>query len=219
MYMPASFREERLDVLHGLITAHPLGALVHQDEDGWTADHLPFEIAAPTPEAPFGTLRAHVARANPLWHAAAADPAQEVLVVFQGPHSYITPAWYAEKQASGKVVPTYNYAVVHGHGPLRTIDDPVWLLALVKRLTARHEAQRSMPWAVNDAPQEYIDKMLKALVGIEIPLTRLTGKWKLGQNRTAEDQSRMADELAASHMPGAAQALGALMTNEVDQAR
>jgi|SRR5450830_637396 len=217
MYTPASFHEERLDVLHGLITAHPLGALVHQDADGLTADHLPFEIAAPTPEAPFGTLRAHVARANPLWRTAGVQ--QDSLVIFQGPHSYITPAWYAEKQASGKVVPTYNYAVVHGHGPLRAIDDPAWLLALVVRLTARHEAQRSMPWAVNDAPQEYIDKMLKALVGIEIPLTRLTGKWKLGQNRTAEDQSRMADELAASHMPGAAQALGALMTNEVDQAR
>ncbi|WP_300754196.1 FMN-binding negative transcriptional regulator [Janthinobacterium sp.] len=216
MYTPASFREERLGVLHGLITAHPLGALVHQDADGLTADHLPFEIAAPTPEAPFGTLRAHVARANPLWHAAAADPAQEVLVVFQGPQAYITPAWYAEKQASGKVVPTYNYAVVHGHGPLRTIDDPVWLLALVERLTTRHEAQQATPWAVADAPAGYIDKLLAAIVGIEIPLTRLTGKWKLGQNRTAEDRSCMAAGLTASHMPDAAQALGALMTSQVN---
>jgi len=212
MYTPVSFREERLDVLHGLITAHPLGALVHQDKDGWTADHLPFEIAAPTPEAPFGTLRAHVARANPLWRTAGVQ--QDSLVIFQGPHSYITPAWYAEKQESGKVVPTYNYALVHAHGPLRAITDRAWLLALVERLTARHEAQQATPWSVADAPAGYIDKLLAAIVGIEIPLTRLTGKWKLGQNRTAEDQSRMAAGLAASGMPGDAQALAALMTGK-----
>jgi|SRR5471032_1148612 len=214
MYTPASFREERLDALHGLITAHPLGALVHQDEDGLTADHLPFEIAAPTPEAPFGILRAHVARANPLWRTAGAR--QESLVIFQGPQAYITPAWYVEKQQSGKVVPTYNYAVVHAHGPLHVIDERDWLLALVTRLTARHEAQQATPWAVADAPAGYIDKLLAAIVGIEIPLTRLTGKWKLGQNRTAEDQSRMAAGLTASHMPDAAQALGALMTSQVN---
>jgi len=214
MYTPASFREERPDVLHGLITAHPLGALVHQDEHGLTADHLPFEIAAPTPEAPFGTLRAHVARANPVWKTAGAQ--QEVLVIFQGPHAYITPAWYAEKQESGKVVPTYNYALVHAHGPLRVIDERDWLLDLVTRLTSQHEAQHARPWAVSDAPADYIDKLLKAIVGIEIPLTRLTGKWKLGQNRSQQDQSRMAAGLAASDMPAAAQALAALMTSRVD---
>ena len=214
MYTPATFREERLDVLHGLIDAHPLGALVRHGKDGLCADHLPFEIAAPTPDAPFGILRAHVARANPVWRAAGAD----CMVIFQGPHAYITPAWYAEKQRSGKEVPTFNYAVVHAHGPLRAIDDAAWLLGLVERLTARHEADQAAPWRVSDAPADYIDKLLKAIVGIEIPLTRITGKWKLGQNRTQEDQATMARELTAGTQPGAAQALGALIAANVKSA-
>ena len=216
MYTPTSFREERLDVLHGLIDAHPLGALVRQSVDGLCADHLPFEIAAPTPDAPFGILRALVARANPLWRTAGGN--DECMVIFQGPHAYITPAWYAEKQRSGKEVPTFNYAVVHAHGPLRAIDDAAWLLGLVERLTARHEAGLATPWRVSDAPAGYIDKLLKAIVGIEIPLTRLTGKWKLGQNRTQEDQATMARELTAGTQPGAAQALGALIAANVTPA-
>ena len=214
MYTPSSFREERLEVLHGLIAAHPLGALVRHGEDGLCADHLPFEIAAPTPEAPFGILRAHVARANPLWRAAGTD----CMVIFQGPHAYITPAWYAEKQISGKEVPTFNYAVVHAHGPLRAIDDAAWLLGLVERLTARHEADQAAPWKVSDAPAGYIDKLLKAIVGIEIPLTRLEGKWKLGQNRSMQDQASMAHGLALDHHPGAARALGALIAANVTPA-
>ena len=216
MYSPASFREERLEVLHGLIDAHPLGALVRHDADGLCADHLPFEIAAPTPEAPFGTLRAHVARANPLWRAAGGN--DDCMVIFQGPHAYITPAWYAEKQRSGKEVPTFNYAVVHAHGPLRAIDDAAWLLGLVERLTARHEADQAVPWRVSDAPAAYIEKLLKAIVGIEIPLTRITGKWKLGQNRSMQDQATMARELSARTQPGAAQALGALIAANVTPA-
>lgn len=216
MYTPATFREERLDVLHGLIDAHPLGALVRHGKDGLCADHLPFEIAAPTPDAPFGILRAHVARANPVWRAADAD--DDCMVIFQGPHAYITPAWYLEKQRSGKEVPTFNYAVVHAHGPLRAIDDAAWLLGLLERLTARHEADQAAPWRVSDAPAGYIDKLLKAIVGIEIPLTRITGKWKLGQNRTQEDQATMARELTAGTQPGAAQALGSLIAANVKPA-
>ena len=216
MYTPATFREERLDVLHGLIDAHPLGALVRHDADGLCADHLPFEIAAPTSDAPFGTLRAHVARANPLWRAAGGN--DDCMVIFQGPHAYITPAWYAEKQRSGKEVPTFNYAVVHAHGPLRAIDDAAWLLGLVERLTVRHEAGLAAPWRVSDAPADYIEKLLKAIVGIEIPLTRLEGKWKLGQNRSMQDQATMARELAAGPQPGAAQALGALIAANVTPA-
>ena len=216
MYTPASFREERLEVLHGLIAAHPLGALVRMDADGLCADHLPFEIATPTPEAPFGILRAHVARANPLWRTATGE--QECMVIFQGPHAYITPAWYAEKQRSGKEVPTFNYAVVHAHGPLRAIDDAAWLLGLVERLTARHEAAQAMPWQVADAPADYINKLLKAIVGIEIPLTRITGKWKLGQNRSVVDQATMARELAQDSQPGAAQALAAMIATTLTPA-
>ena len=216
MYTPATFREERLDVLHGLVDAHPLGALVRHGADGLCADHLPFEIAAPTPEAPFGILRAHVARANPLWRAAGGS--DECMVIFQGPHAYITPAWYAEKQRSGEEVPTFNYAVVHAHGPLRAIDDAAWLLGLVERLTARHEAGLAAPWQVGDAPAGYIDKLLKAIVGIEIPLTRLEGKWKLGQNRSMQDQASMAQGLALDARPGAARALGALIAANVTPA-
>ena len=156
MYAPSHFEETRLDALHALVEAHPLGTLVTHTAEGLCADHIPFEIGAPTFDAPFGTLRAHVARANPLWRQAGS----EVLVVFQGPSAYVSPSLYAEKPVSGKVVPTYNYAVVHAHGVLRAIEDPDWILALLGRLTARHESPRAAPWSVADAPAEYIATML-----------------------------------------------------------
>jgi len=207
MYTPKSYREVRLAVLHALMAAHPLGALVRLGEDGLCADHLPFEIAPATPEAPFGTLRAHVARANPLWRSEGAD----TLVIFQGPHAYITPAWYAEKHISGEEVPTFDYAVVHAHGPLRVIDDRDWLLDFLARLTQRHEAGQAQPWQLGDAPPAYIDRLLKAIVGIEIPLARLEGKWKMEQKNSLQDRTRVASELSRTSMPGAAQQLGALM--------
>lgn len=188
MYAPSHFEETRLDVLHALIAAHPLGTLVTHGGAGLNADHIPFEIAAPSADAPFGTLRAHVARANPLWRQAGA----EVLAVFQGPSAYVSPSLYAEKPVSGKVVPTYNYAVAHAHGVLRAIEDPDSILALLGRLTARHEAARAAPWSVADAPAQYIDTLLRAIVGIEIPIGRLQGKWKLSQNRPPVDQSAVA---------------------------
>lgn len=194
MYTPNKFRETRLEVLHGLIAAYPLGTLVTHGDGGLCADHLPFEIAAPTSEAPFGTLRAHVARANPLWRQAGS----EAMAVFQGRQAYITPSWFEEKARSGKVVPTFNYAVVHGHGRLRAIDDPAWLLALLERLTDRHEAGRAAPWRVDDAPRAYLDKMLAAIVGIEIALTRIEGKWKQCQDHSALDQATIAAGLAAA---------------------
>ena len=204
MYAPTHFIELRLDVLHQLIHAHPLGTLVTQDGGELCADHIPFEIGAPSAAAPFGVLRGHVARANPLWRRPG-----DVLAVFQGPQAYVSPAWYEEKALSGKVVPTFNYAVVHAHGPLKTIDDPRQLLALLERLTNRHEAEvgdasRCAPWAVGDAPSDYIEKMMAAIVGIEIPIARLEGKWKISQNRSESDQSRIAAGLSAS---GAAPAL------------
>jgi transcriptional regulator len=209
MYTPSHFDETRLDVLHGLITSHPLGALVRHGPGGLAADHIPFEIAAATPDAPFGTLRAHVARANPLWReAAATDGAGDVMAIFQGPSAYISPSWYEEKPQSGKVVPTYNYAVVQAHGPLRAIEDPDWLLALLHRLTQRHEAKMAAPWSVADAPPEYVEKLLRAIVGIEIPLAKIEGKWKLSQNRPQVDQDTAAAALAAD--PATA-ALAALM--------
>jgi transcriptional regulator len=193
MYAPSHFEETRLDTLHALIEAHPLGTLVTHGAAGLDADHIPFEIAAPTPGAPFGTLRAHVARANPLWRQGGAP----VLVVFQGPSGYVSPSLYLEKPLSGKVVPTYNYAVVHAHGLLRAVEDPAWILALLERLTGRHEASRAAPWRVADAPPAYIETLLAAIVGIEIPLDRLQGKWKLSQNRPPADQAAVAADCAA----------------------
>lgn len=183
MYLPKHFEETRVDVLHGLIRAHPLGALVTAGAGGLEADHVPFEID-PDP-APFGTLRAHVARANPVWR----DGAGDALVIFQGPESYVTPSWYPTKRESGKVVPTWNYVAVHAYGRLRAIDDPAWLRAFVTRLTDRHEARRAAPWKVSDAPGDYVDQLLAAIVGIELPVARLLGKWKVSQNRPAADRA------------------------------
>ena len=214
MYTPKSYREVRLEVLHALMAAHPLGALVRMSEDGLCADHLPFEIAPPTPDAPFGTLRAHVARANPLWRG----DGVETMVIFQGPHAYITPAWYAEKELSGEEVPTFDYAVVHAHGKLRVIDDRDWLLDFLARLTNRHEADQPQPWQVGDAPPAYIDKLLKAIVGIEIPLARLEGKWKMEQKNSAQDQARVARELSRDGMPEPARQLATLMAKTLSAA-
>jgi transcriptional regulator len=202
MYTPRHFEETRLDVLHALIAAHPLGALVRHSAGQLDADHIPFEIAAATGDAPYGILRAHVARANSLWR----DDGAQVMVLFQSPSAYISPAFYEQKAVDGRVVPTWNYAVVHAYGTLRTVDEAEWLLSLVERLTDRHEAGRPQPWQVGDAPRDYIDKMLKAIVGIEIRIDRIEGKWKTSQNRSGTDQSRIAAGLSAD-----GRALGALM--------
>ena len=197
MYTPAHFAETRTDVLHSLIAAHPLGALVTLSTGGLDANHVPFEIATAATDGALGTLRAHVARANPVWHEASRDV--EALVIFQGPQTYITPTWYVEtKPAGGKVVPTWNYCVVHAHGPLRVIDDREWLRAQIERLVRRHEARRAEPWAISDAPADFIEKQLAAIVGIEIPIRRLSGKWKVSQNRTAADRAGIVAGLAAS---------------------
>jgi transcriptional regulator len=188
MYAQSSlFDETRPQQLQQLIAQHPLGTVIVHGPDGLVADHIPFELAAATPEAPFGVLRAHVARANPLWRHEG-----ETLVVFQGPSAYVSPSLYEEKAVSGKVVPTWNYAVVHAHGKLRAIDDPAWLLALLGRLTDTHESKRALPWAVDDAPREWLDKITQAIVGIDIPVQRMQGKWKLSQNRSLHDQRAVA---------------------------
>jgi transcriptional regulator len=192
MYLPKHFEETRVQVLHELIHAHPLGALVVLTSAGLEANHIPLEVD-PDP-APFGTLRGHIARANPLWRESARDT--EALVLFQGPGTYISPAWYATKQETGKVVPTWNYAVVHAHGPVRFIDDRAWLRAFVEQLTNRHEAARPEPWRITDAPADYIDKQLGAIIGLEIPITRLVGKWKVSQNRPPRDRDGAVEGLS-----------------------
>lgn len=184
MYQPSHFVESRSEVLHAFIAEHPFGTLVTMNRGGeLQANALPFLIDA-GPQAA-GTLRGHVARANPLWHETRDEV--EALVVFQGPQSYISPSWYPSKAATGKVVPTWNYMVVQARGRLRAIDDVQWLRRLVTRLTQRFESPRVVPWQVSDAPADYVETMLRAIVGIEITLTSLIGKYKLSQNRSAAD--------------------------------
>ena len=200
MYVPKHFEEPRVEVLHALIRACPLGALVVPTAGGMVANHIPFEIS-PEP-APLGTLRAHVARANPVWRDAA--PGGEALVIFQGPDAYVSPAWYPTKKETGKVVPTWNYTVAHAYGPVRFIDDRVWLRDFVEMLTDRHEAGRTEPWKVTDAPGDFVDMLVGAIIGVEIPLTRLVGKWKVSQNRPAHDREGVAEALGRDGSDAAA---------------
>jgi transcriptional regulator len=193
MYLPAHFEEKRAEVLHELMRAHPLGLLITQSTSGLQANPIPFVLDADAAGGP-GVLRAHVARANPVWHEARTDT--ESLVVFQGPQAYISPGWYPSKALHGKVVPTWNYCTVQGRGLLRVIDDAAWVHAFVTRLTQRHEETQTRPWAVSDAPADYIETMRRAIVGIEITLTALTGKWKTSQNRSAADRDGVARGLA-----------------------
>ncbi len=201
MYMPAAFNENRPEVLHTLIRAYPLGCLVSHSDQGLTADHIPMLMLPADATHPQGRLIAHVARANPVWQQQG-----EVMVVFQGPHAYITPAWYEEKQQSGAVVPTYNYAVVHVHGKLQTVDDKTDFLQILEQLTDHFEAQRSHPWRVSDAPADYIQTLMDMIVGIEIPVQRITGKWKTSQNKSVQNRSNIAAGLREQN-DSAAQAL------------
>ena len=201
MYLPKHFEEARPEALHELIRAHPLGMLVTLNDAGLQANAVPFILDADPAGGP-GILRAHVARANPLWRETRSDV--EALVVFQGPQAYISPGWYPSKAEHGKVVPTWNYVMVQARGTLRAIDDADWLRAFVTRLTTKHEAVQARPWAVTDAPADYIDTMLRAIVGIEIPLTALIGKWKVSQNRPAADRAGVVAGLNAVGQPQSA---------------
>ena len=197
MYLPAHFAESRPEVLATLVRSHPFGLLVTQSGDGGVdANSIPFVLDPGSPGT-LGVLRGHVARANPLWQTARGDV--DSLVVFQGPQGYVSPAWYPSKAEHGKVVPTWNYVMVQARGKLRAIDDADWLRGFVTRLTERHEGGRAAPWAVSDAPADYVATMLRAIVGIEITLTSLTGKWKVSQNRPAADRAGVVAGLAREH--------------------
>jgi len=184
MYNPKHFEETDRAVLHALIRAHPLGAWVTPVGGALCANHLPFLLQAD--RGPFGTLVGHVARANRAWR----DFSRTVpsVVIFQGPQAYITPSFYPSKAEHGKVVPTFNYAVVHAHGIPEVHDDRDWMRAHVTELTAAHEAAEARPWTPAEAPADFLDQMLAAIVGIEIPIANLEGKWKASQNRTEPDR-------------------------------
>jgi transcriptional regulator len=191
MYTPSHFDETRPEPLQQLLHDHPLGLLITHGPQGLDANPVPF-LFEPR-EGTAGVLSCHVARANPVWKDAA-DPAHasEALVVFQGPQAYISPNWYPSKFENGKAVPTWNYIMVQARGPLVVRDDVEWLRRFVTRLTQRHESTQAVPWQVSDAPADYLDAMLRGIVGLEIPLTSLRGKWKMSQNHPAANREGVA---------------------------
>lgn len=205
MYQPPAFRETDPETLRALIRAHPLGLLVSSGPAGIEANPIPFELVA----GPAGdVLRCHLSKGNPQADALAVAP--DVLVVFQGAETYVTPSWYETKRATGKVVPTWDYVVVQVRGRARIENGPDWLLAHLNGLTDRHEAGRPEPWAVGDAPEEYLAAMLRGIVGVEIPVAAIEGKWKVSQNRPPADRAGVLAGLAGE--PGAnAAAIAALL--------
>jgi transcriptional regulator len=191
MYQPPLHREDRLDVQHALIEAHPFGLLISTGPDGLLANGLPFTLKRG--QGSFGVLKAHIARANNQWQTL---DGQQVLVVFQGPLSYVSPSFYETKQETGKVVPTWNYAMVQARGTARVSADHAWLDTQINELTDHHEAGRAHPWAVADAPEPYIQSQLRGIIGIEIAIDALEGKWKVSQNRPEADKRGVARGLA-----------------------
>lgn len=205
MYQPAMFKQDDVERLHRCIRDSGLATLATQTPDGLIASHVPM-LLDPLP-APYGTLIGHLARPNPQARGAIGD----ALAIFQGPDAYITPAWYATKRATGKVVPTWNYVAVHAYGPVEFFDDAARLLDVVTRLTERQESRRSAAWAVSDAPADFIRDMLNGIVGFAIPVSRLEGKWKMSQNRSAEDRAGVVAGLAAEHRDDVAALVQAAM--------
>lgn len=199
MYQPPHFREDSLDAQHGLIRAHPLGLLISAGAEGLVANPIPFTVYPH--EGAFGTLRCHVSRANRQWQDL--QTVEECLVVFQGPQAYITPSWYAAKAETGKVVPTWNYAVVQARGRPLVTDDAGWLRRQIADLTDANEQRFLEPWHVDDAPDDFVAGQLKGIVGIEIVIDRVEGKWKMSQNRTVEDRGRVAAGLKELGAPQA----------------
>ncbi len=197
MYVPPAFRIEDLPELHRHMRAVHLASLVTSTDAGLLATPLPLLLDAE--DGPLGTLHGHVARANPQWQQAARG---EAMVIFAGADAYVSPGWYATKQETGRVVPTWNYVAVHAYGTPEFYDDPGRLLEVVTRLTDLHEAPRRTPWAVTDAPEPYIRSQLRGIVGLRLPIARIEGKSKMSQNRNAADRAGVAAGLAASEHPG-----------------
>ena len=184
-YLPSHFEERDLPTLHALVDAHPLATWATTQDGELVVHHVPFRLDRT--RGAFGTLVGHVARANPVWRTPQAS-----LLVFGGPQAYVSPGWYPSKQVHGKVVPTWNYAVVHARGTPVVLEDGPSVLRVVSQLTDTHEAAQAHPWQVGDAPPEYVEQMLRAIVGIEIPIEQLVGKWKVSQNRSGDDRAGVA---------------------------
>ena len=212
MYIPPTFREDRIEALHALIRQHPLGLLTSAGAVGLAATPLPF-LVYPA-EGPHGTLRAHLARANPHWRELQGGAG--CLVVFMGPQGYVTPSWYPSKREMQKVVPTWNYVCVQAWGRPRIVEDAAWLRRHIDDLTRAREAARPAPWAVSDAPEDYLTAQMQAIVGIEIPIARIEGKWKLSQNRPAADRAGVLAGLSDPEDPDKNEAMAQLMEKRGD---
>ncbi len=191
MYVPSHFEETRLEVLHELMRGQPLATVVTLSADGINANHIPLHLCPD--QGQFGALRGHVARSNPMWSNLVQGV--DALAIFHGPEGYVSPSWYPTKRDHGKVVPTWNYAVVHAYGALRVIDDPIWLRSQLEALVSRHEARSASPWSISDAPPEFIGRMIESIVGFEIVVSRLKGKWKVSQNQPAVNRAGVVDAL------------------------
>jgi transcriptional regulator len=191
MYIPRANQEDRISVLHKLIEDQPFASLITVGSSGLFASHIPMVLEQ---NGAKGRLKGHISRANTQWRDY--TPSVEALAIFSGPQHYITPSWYPEKQETGKVVPTWNYVVVHAYGYLKVIEDGEWLMAHLENLTKTHEAGFAVPWKVEDAPADYIASMAKGIVGLEIAIERLEGKWKVSQNRSERDRGGVARGLA-----------------------
>lgn len=194
MYTPNHFDQADTATLHALMRAQPLATLITLASSGLDANHIPLHLSAEL--GPLGTLRGHVARGNPVWKDL--TPELDVLAVFHGVQAYVSPNWYPSKAENGKAVPTWNYAVVHAHGTLKVVEDATWLRAHLNALTAQNEASQVQPWKPSDAPPDYLEKMMSAIVGIEIEINRLSGKFKLSQNQTAPNQVGVIQGLRAT---------------------
>lgn len=203
MYLPKPFAETRVEILHGLIDTHPFATVVVHAHAGLVANHLPFVRVGER-------LHGHVARGNEL----AALEGAEVLLMFHGPQGYVSPTWYPSKHETGRDVPTWNYAVVHVHGRLRVIDDAVWLRDLLDALTDRHEASQSQPWRVADAPADHVNRLLGAIVGLEVSVERIEGKFKLSQNHPERNRRGVMDGLRARAETGDAALAQAMVEQE-----
>ena len=209
MYIPSTFREPRLDAMHELVRTHPLGLLVTSGAGGLMATQIPFLVYPD--EGEYGTLRAHIARANPHWKGLSS--VSECLVAFQGVHGYITPSWYASKETTHEVVPTWNYVAVQAFGTPRIIEDAAWLRRQIDDLTNSQESGRAQPWKVSDAPAAFIETQLKAVVGIEIRISRIDGKRKMSQNRLESDRLGVIAGLRDERDPHRNRAMADLVTD------
>ncbi|MBW0148041.1 FMN-binding negative transcriptional regulator [Marinobacter arenosus] len=198
MYVPNHFREDDTEKLHQYIRDYGFGLLVTADDEGIEANHVPFHLSMEADDS-LGTLQCHLARSNPVWQRI--QNGEAVLAIFQGPDAYVSPSWYPTKAETGRVVPTWNYLAVHVEGSARVIQDPVWLKEHVRQLTDQHEKGRAQPWAVDDAPTDFTERLVQGIVGVEVKIKKLTGKLKASQNQPERNQAGVKDGLKGEHAP------------------